>query len=321
MSGVTPLHDRAAKALDYAQESVKQMLALSTGVVALTLTFFKDFAGAASAAARDVIFVSWILFFISILFGILTLLSMTSNIWPRKPAERADAAPDIWTTDLRNFCRPSNCLLYSGIYHDGGCPVTRTWEPCRDIAYSYASASLGWRDSPAPGQGAIIARRHTPFLEMAPLLARFARPAACQTRRRYWWDRTSCRMERSEAVTMTRSRRDGMIAACGARPGAVEDYPFGDDTAVFKVGGKMFALVSLGPAPGDISLKCDPDIAVGLRGRYPAITAGYHLSKRHWNTIQLDGSVPDDELLELIDHSYELVVAGLTRAERNKLST
>ncbi len=112
-----------------------------------------------------------------------------------------------------------------------------------------------------------------------------------------------------------------MIAACGAQPGAVEDYPFGDDTAVFKVGGKMFALVSLGPAPGDISLKCDPDIAVGLRGRYPAITAGYHLSKRHWNTIQLDGSVPDDELLELIDHSYELVVAGLTRAERNKLST
>src|SRR5260370_9595854 len=82
MRGVTPLHDRAAKALDYAQEWVKQMLALSTGVVALTLTFFKDFAGAASAAARDVIFVSWILFFISILFGILTLLSMTSNIWP-----------------------------------------------------------------------------------------------------------------------------------------------------------------------------------------------------------------------------------------------
>jgi predicted DNA-binding protein (MmcQ/YjbR family) len=60
---------------------------------------------------------------------------------------------------------------------------------------------------------------------------------------------------------------------------------------------------------------------VGLRGQYPAITAGYHLSKRHWNTIQLDGSVPDEELLELIDHSYELVVAGLTRAERNKLST
>jgi predicted DNA-binding protein (MmcQ/YjbR family) len=111
------------------------------------------------------------------------------------------------------------------------------------------------------------------------------------------------------------------MAECGARPGAVEDYPFGDDAAVFKVGGKMFALVSLGPPPGSVSLKCDPDLAVELRGRYPAITAGYHLSKRHWNTVELDGSVPDEELRELIDHSYELVVAGLTRAERNKLST
>ena len=64
-----------------------------------------------------------------------------------------------------------------------------------------------------------------------------------------------------------------MIATCGAKPGAVEDYPFGDDTAVFKVAGKMFALVSLGQAPGSVSLKCDPDAAVGLRARYPAITA------------------------------------------------
>lgn len=112
-----------------------------------------------------------------------------------------------------------------------------------------------------------------------------------------------------------------MIADCCARQGAVEDYPFGDDAAVFKVAGKMFALVALGLAPGSVSLKCDPDLAVELRGRYPAITAGYHLSKRHWNTIQLDGSVPDEELLEMIDHSYELVVARLTRAKRNKLST
>ncbi len=112
-----------------------------------------------------------------------------------------------------------------------------------------------------------------------------------------------------------------MIADCCARQGAVEDYPFGDGAAVFKVAVKMFALVSLGLPPGSVSLKCDPDLAVELRGRYPAITAGYHLSKRHWNTVQLDGSVPDQELIEMIDHSYELVVAGLTRAERNKLST
>jgi predicted DNA-binding protein (MmcQ/YjbR family) len=122
-------------------------------------------------------------------------------------------------------------------------------------------------------------------------------------------------------MAMSQSRRDRVIATCGAKPGAVEDYPFGDDTAVFKVAGKMFALVSLGQAPGSVSLKCDPDAATGLRTRYPAITAGYHLSKRHWNTITLDGSVPAGELFELIDHSYELVVASLTRAQRKELSS
>ena len=120
---------------------------------------------------------------------------------------------------------------------------------------------------------------------------------------------------------MTDSLRDRLIAACSAKPGSVEDYPFGDEVAVFKVAGKMFALVALGPAPGSVSLKCDPDLAAGLRRRYAAITAGYHLSKRHWNTVTLDGSVPDDELLDLIGHSYELVVARLTRAERDKLTT
>jgi predicted DNA-binding protein (MmcQ/YjbR family) len=118
---------------------------------------------------------------------------------------------------------------------------------------------------------------------------------------------------------MTRSWRDWVIAACGAKPGAVEDYPFGDDVAVFKVAGKMFALVTLGPLPGSMSLKCDPGVAVELRAQYPAITAGYHLNKRHWNTVTLDGSLPADEIVELIDHSYELVVARLTRVERNKL--
>ena len=119
---------------------------------------------------------------------------------------------------------------------------------------------------------------------------------------------------------MTGSRRDQVIAECGARPAAVEDYPFGDEVAVFKVAGKIFALVSLGPPPGDVSLKCDPELAVALRGQYPAITAGYHLSKRHWNTITLDDSVPEDELLELVAHSYQLVVASLTRAARATLA-
>jgi predicted DNA-binding protein (MmcQ/YjbR family) len=117
------------------------------------------------------------------------------------------------------------------------------------------------------------------------------------------------------------SRRDQVMAACGAKPGSAEDYPFGDEVAVFKVAGRMFALVSLGPPPGSVSLKCDPDLADGLRARYAAIAPGYHLNKRHWNTVTLDGSVPDEELLEQIDHSYELVVAGLTKAQRNKLIT
>ena len=115
--------------------------------------------------------------------------------------------------------------------------------------------------------------------------------------------------------------RDEVIAVCSAKPGSVEDYPFGDEAAVSKVAGKMFALVTLGPAPGSVSLKCDLDLAVGLRRRYAAITTGYHLSKRHWNTVMLDGSVPQDELLDLIDHSYELVVTRLPRAEQDKLNT
>jgi len=118
-----------------------------------------------------------------------------------------------------------------------------------------------------------------------------------------------------------RSGRDRVIAACSAKPGSAEDYPFGDEVAVFKVAGRMFALVSLGPPPGSVSLKCDPDLAAVLRDRYAAITPGYHLNKRHWNTVALDGSVPAEELLELIDHSYDLVVGRLPRAQRNELTT
>jgi predicted DNA-binding protein (MmcQ/YjbR family) len=120
---------------------------------------------------------------------------------------------------------------------------------------------------------------------------------------------------------MTGSRRDVVIAACTAKPGAAEDYPFGEEVAVFKVAGRMFALVPLGETPGSVSLKCDPGLAISLRARYAGVTPGYHLSKRHWNTVMLDGSVPDQELLELIDHSYDLVVARLTRAQRDQLIT
>ena len=97
-------------------------------------------------------------------------------------------------------------------------------------------------------------------------------------------------------MTAGGSQRDRVIAACGAKPGSAEDYPFGDDVAVFKVGGRVFAICALAGHPGSVSLKCDPTLAEALRDRYPAVRPGYHLNKRHWNTIELDGSVPDDDL-------------------------
>lgn len=113
--------------------------------------------------------------------------------------------------------------------------------------------------------------------------------------------------------------RDEVLELCLGLPGAVEDYPFGDDVAVIKVGGKLFALIPLRDEPGTVNLKCDPALALELRDRHPAIEPGYHQDKRHWNTILLDGTVPGDELAELIEHSYRLVVAGLTRAVRATL--
>jgi predicted DNA-binding protein (MmcQ/YjbR family) len=114
--------------------------------------------------------------------------------------------------------------------------------------------------------------------------------------------------------------RDEVLELCGNFPGAVEDYPFGDDVAVFKVGGRMFALVPLDEGSGSVNLKCDPDLALELRAVFPAVRPGYHQNKRHWNTVELDGSIDNDELREMIDHSYDLVVSKLPRAERTRLS-
>jgi predicted DNA-binding protein (MmcQ/YjbR family) len=115
--------------------------------------------------------------------------------------------------------------------------------------------------------------------------------------------------------------RDDVLEFCTSVPGAVEDYPFGDGVAVFKVGGRMFALVPLEGDPVTVNLKCDPDLALALRAQYAAVRPGYHQNKRHWNTVELDGSIEDDELREMIDHSYELVVDGLPRAERARLQS
>ncbi len=106
---------------------------------------------------------------------------------------------------------------------------------------------------------------------------------------------------------------------CLSPAGAVESFPFGPETSVFKVAGKMFALSALERAPLEISLKCDPELAEQLRAGYPAIRAGYHLNKRHWNTVCLDGSLPDDLVRDLIEDSYDLVVSALPRRVREEL--
>jgi len=113
--------------------------------------------------------------------------------------------------------------------------------------------------------------------------------------------------------------RDESCAACSDKRGAVETHPFGADTAVYKVGGKMFALIPRSAEPPRVSLKCDPEWAEVLRNAYAAVQPGYHLNKKHWNTIVLDGSIPNDELEELIEHSYALIVESLPQRVRSSL--
>jgi predicted DNA-binding protein (MmcQ/YjbR family) len=103
---------------------------------------------------------------------------------------------------------------------------------------------------------------------------------------------------------------------CLTKPGAREETPFGSDVLVFKVGGKMFALAALDEVPTTINLKCDPDLALDLRDRYEQVRPGYHMNKRHWNTVEIDTGIPDVELRKMIDHSYELIVKSLPKAAR-----
>ena len=105
-------------------------------------------------------------------------------------------------------------------------------------------------------------------------------------------------------------------AACLALPGTVEDFPFGGEVSVFKVAGKMFALCGLDGDPLQLSIKCEPELAARLRATYPAIGPGYHLNKRHWNTVTLDGSLPDQMVTDMLGDSYDLVVASVPKARR-----
>ena len=108
-------------------------------------------------------------------------------------------------------------------------------------------------------------------------------------------------------------------ALCLGFPGAEETYPFSADASVFKVAGKIFAIAHLAADPPRISLKCEPEIAVHLRADHPAITPGYHLDKRHWNTVVCDGSVPDQLLRDMIEDSYDLIVSALPKRVRDDL--
>jgi predicted DNA-binding protein (MmcQ/YjbR family) len=103
--------------------------------------------------------------------------------------------------------------------------------------------------------------------------------------------------------------------------GVVEEQPFGPSVDVLKVAGKMFAILSPESSPESVSLKCDPELAIALRLQYEAVTPGYHLNKRLWNTVHLDGTIPDDEVIQMVNHSYEQVVAGLTKAVRLGLTS
>ena len=106
---------------------------------------------------------------------------------------------------------------------------------------------------------------------------------------------------------------------CLHKLGATEETPFGPDVLVFKVGGKMFALTSLERFPAAANLKCDPDLALDLRDRYEQVSPGYHMNKKHWNTVEIDSGIPDGELRKMIDHSYNLVAKSLPKRMQKQL--
>jgi predicted DNA-binding protein (MmcQ/YjbR family) len=98
---------------------------------------------------------------------------------------------------------------------------------------------------------------------------------------------------------------------CLQKPGVTESFPFGEDTLVFKVGDKIFLLTGLNEL--SFNAKCDPELAVELREQYNEVKPGYHMNKKHWNTIYTDGSLTNKQLREMVDHSYELVFANLPK--------
>ena len=106
---------------------------------------------------------------------------------------------------------------------------------------------------------------------------------------------------------------------CLSKIAATESMPFGEGVLVFKIAGKMFALAALDEIPATVNLKCDPDLALALRDQYEQVQPGYHMNKKHWNTVEIDSGIPDAELRKMIDHSYKVVVRLLPKKAREKL--
>jgi predicted DNA-binding protein (MmcQ/YjbR family) len=112
---------------------------------------------------------------------------------------------------------------------------------------------------------------------------------------------------------------EALRAYCLSKPAVEETLPFGPDVLVYKVGGKIFLLTPLDAEQHSFSVKCDPELVVELRERYACVQPGYHLNKKHWNTIMVDGSVSTSLLKEWIDHSYNLVVESLPAKVKTQL--
>ena len=106
---------------------------------------------------------------------------------------------------------------------------------------------------------------------------------------------------------------------CLKKKGVTEEFPFDEETLVFKVIGKIFLLASLETVPLQLNLKCEPEKAIELREEYDSVQPGYHMNKKHWNTVIIDGSVPHGKILEWIDQSYNLVAARLRKTDLKKL--
>ncbi len=106
---------------------------------------------------------------------------------------------------------------------------------------------------------------------------------------------------------------------CLAKPGTTEGFPFGETVLVIKVMNKMFALIGLDNSPAAVNLKCDPERAIEFREKHPEIIPGYHMNKQQWNTVDIEGRLEIAFIKNMVDHSYELVVAGLKKAEKEAL--